>query len=154
MYKKKLATIAIITILTLSILLAAIPMALAVPPIGVPTLSAYSGNVGDKITVSDATGTATAFGMVEVYWDTLATKIKDGYADVNGDYSIANVVIPEDVVGAHEVIVFDTLSSTINSDTFTILPEIKLSTAKGLPGDSIIVTGTGFAGTTVVDTVG
>jgi archaellum component FlaC len=144
MYKKKLSTIAIITILTLSTLLAAMPMALAAPPIGVPTLSATSGNVGDKITVSDATGTATAFGIVEVYWDTLATKIKDGYADSAGDYSIANVVIPEDVAGAHEVIVYDTLSSTINSATFTILPEIDLSTTKVLPGDSVTVDGTGF----------
>jgi len=153
MYKKKLSTIAIITILTLSILLAAIPMALAVPPIGVPTLSATSGPVGTKITVSDATGTATAFGLVEVYWDTLATKIKDGYADSAGDYSIANVVIPAGIKGIHYIIVKDVLSSTTNNKQFTITPEIKLSTAKGLPGDSVTVTGTGFGGTTVINAV-
>jgi len=144
MYKKKISTIAIITILTLSILLAAIPMALAAPPISAPTLSKTSGPVGTKITVSTTDGTATAFGLVEVYWDTLATKIKDGYATSAGNYSIANVFIPEDIAGAHEIIVYDTLSSTINSTTFTITSEIKLSTPKGLPGDSVTVTGTGF----------
>jgi len=138
MYKKKLSTIAIITILTLSILLAAMPMAQA---IGAPSLSVATGPVGTTVTV---TGTgATAFGMVEVYWDTLATKIKDGYATSGGAYSI-KITIPEDLVGLHDVIVFDTLSSTIDSTTFTITPEIKLSTTKGLPGDSLTVTGTGF----------
>jgi len=148
MYKKKLSTIAIITILTLSIMLAAIPMAYAVPPITTPTLkNVYggpisSGPVGTFVTVSGAD--ATAFGLVEVYWDTLATKIKDGYADGTGNYAIKNVVIPAGIAGDHDVIVYDTLSSTINSTTFTITPEIKLSTPKGLPGDSLTVTGTGF----------
>jgi hypothetical protein len=138
MYKKKLSTIAIITILTLSIVLAAMPMAQA---IGAPTLSVTSGPVGTKPT---ATGTgATAFGLVEVYWDTLATKIAEGYATSAGAYSI-KITIPEDLVGLHDVIVFDTLSSTIASTTFTITSEIKLSTSKGLPGDSLTVTGTGF----------
>jgi hypothetical protein len=146
MYKKKLSTIAIITILTLSTLLAVMPMAYAIgiPSLEHPITSAplTSGPVGTKV---DVTGTgATAFGMVEVYWDTLATKISEGYADSATNYDIKMVTIPEDLVGVHNVIVFDTLSSTIASTTFTITSEIKLSTTKGLPGDSLTVTGTGF----------
>ena len=142
MYKKKLSTIAIVTILTLSILLAAIPIASAIPTI---SLSETSGPVGTEIIVSGAA--ASPFGVVEVYWDSLATKIKEGYADSDGDYSITKVKIPAGIAGfeAHDVIVKDVLSSTIASAKFTITPEIKLSTTKGLPGDSIIVTGTGFA---------
>jgi len=146
MYKKKLSTIAIITILTLSTLLAAMPMAQA---IGTPTLqnpithaTVTSGPVGTKVDVVGAG--ATAFGMVEVYWGTLATKIAEGYADSAANYAIKMVTIPEGLAGVHNVIVFDTLSSTIASTTFTITPEIKLSTTKGLPGDSLTVTGTGF----------
>jgi hypothetical protein len=146
MYKKKLSTIAIITILTLSTLLAAMPMAQA---IGTPTLqnpithaTVTSGPVGTKVDVVGAG--ATAFGMVEVYWGTLATKIAEGYADSAANYAIKMVTIPEGLAGVHNIIVFDTLSSTIASTTFTITPEIKLSTTKGLPGDSLTVTGTGF----------
>lgn len=146
MYKKKLSTIAIITLLTLSTLLAVMPMAHA---IGTPTLEdpitsvpVTSGPVGTKV---DVVGTgATAFGLVEVYWDSLATKVAEGYADSATNYDIKMLTIPEGLVGVHNVIVFDTLSSTIASTTFTITSQIKLSTTKGLPGDSITVTGTGF----------
>jgi len=142
MYKKKLSTIAIITVLTISMIVAVIPMALALP-IAVPTLTPPGpGPVGSMITVSGTD--ATPFGIVEVYWDTLATKIGEGYANSAGGYTIMFVFIPEDVVGPHDVIVYDDLSSTINSETFVIEPKIKLSTTKGLPGDSITVTGTGF----------
>jgi len=146
MYKKKLSTIAIITILTLSILLAAMPMAYAIsdPTFEDPITHAgvTDGPVGTKINV---VGTAaTAYGKVEVYWDTLATKLGEGYADGATDYEIKNVVIPEDLVGPHDVIVFDVLASTIGDSPFDITSEIKLSTPKGLPGDSVTVTGTGF----------
>ena len=145
MYKKKLSTIAIITILTLSILLAAMPMASAAPPIDIAPLTPVTlGPVGTEVTVAGATASASPFGLVEVYWDTLATKIKEGYATSTGAYSITKVKIPAGIQGAHDVIVKDVLSSTIASTTFTITPEIKLSTTKGLPGDSVTVTGTGF----------
>ena len=140
MYKKKISTIAIITILTLSIMLAAIPMATALTDD--VSVTPNTGPVGQKVTVS-GTG-ANNFAPLEVYWDTLGNKIKDGFADGTGGYSIANVYIPEDVAGLHDVIVYDTLSDDVQFATFTILPEIDLSTTKGLPGDSVTVTGTGF----------
>jgi len=141
MYKKKISTIAIITLLTLSTLLAAIPMASAA--IDVAALDIITGPVGTKPTVTGATPSATPFGQVEVYWDTLATKLKDGYADNTGAYSI-KFTIPEGIVGIHYVIVKDVLSSTTASTTFTITEEIDISTEKGLPGDSVEVDGTGF----------
>ena len=149
MYKKKLSTIAIITILTLSIFIAAIPMAHALTDD--VSVTGSPGHVGDEVTVS-GTG-ATGFAPLEVYWDSLATKIKDGYALGDGTYSITKVKIPEGIAGDHNVIVKDTLSDDVKFTTFEILPEIELSTTKGLPGDSVIVTGTGFGGTTFVSEV-
>jgi hypothetical protein len=143
---KKIYTTLIIAILTLSTIAAVLPVALAVP-INTPTLSTPSGNVGDMITVSG--DGATPFGPVNVYWDDLGTEIDSGFADDTGAYSFpwpfAGVTIPEDVAGPHDIIVMDTLSSTIASETFTIIPEIVASEDVGLPGDVIDVTGTGFS---------
>jgi len=104
MNKNKISSIAIVTILTLSIMLAAIPMASA---IDVPDLTETHGPVGTKITVSGTTGAASTFGLVGVYWDSLATKIAEGYAEGDGSYEIKYVVIPEDVAGIHDIIVKD-----------------------------------------------
>lgn len=140
MYKKKISTIAIITILTLTTLLAAIPMASA---IGVPSVVPPAGPaIFSQVTVSGIG--ATPFGKVEVYWDTLATKIAEGYANSTGGYEIEKVSIPEDIVGGHSVIVYDVLSSGTNYATFTIVSSIGLSTYAALPGDSVTVYGSGF----------
>ena len=146
MYKKKISTIAIITILTLTTLLAAIPMASA---INNPTLYAYGFPTtgGWCYSQVDVVGDgATAFGKVEVYWDTLATKLGEGYADSAGAYNIKKIVIPFDVVGTHDVIVFDVLSSLTAYTTYTIAPALILMATKGLPGDSIMAYGSGFEG--------
>jgi len=50
MYKKKLSTIAIVTILTLSMLLAARPMATATPPV-ITSVIPVTGAVGTKVDV-------------------------------------------------------------------------------------------------------
>jgi len=146
MYKKKISTIAVLTILTLSTLLAAIPMASA---INNPVLYAYGAPTAGGWCYSqvDVVGDgATAFGKVEVYWDTLATKLGEGYADSAGAYNIKKIVIPFDVVGTHDVIVFDVLSSLTAYTTYTIAPALILMATKGLPGDSIMAYGSGFEG--------
>jgi len=146
MYKKKISTIAVLTILTLSTLLAAIPMASA---INNPTLYAYGAPTAGGWCYSqvDVVGDgATAFGKVEVYWDTLATKLGEGYADSAGAYNIKKIVIPFDVVGTHNVIVYDVLSSDTAFTTYVIAPALILMTTKGLPGDSIMSLGSGFEG--------
>jgi len=146
MNKQKISTIATITILTLSMLLAAIPMAHA---IDTPTLR--DSDTGDSTTggpchsfVDVVGGGATGFGKVEVYWDTLATKLGEGYADSDGDYEIKMIQIPEAVNGTYSIIVYDVLSSDINYTTYDVTPSITLSTTKALPGDSVTVTGSGF----------
>lgn len=144
MYKKKISTIAIITILTLTTLLAAIPLASAIDE---PVFNSdYFGPItsGTAYTTGKVEGIgATNFGKVEVYWDTLGTKLAEGYATGTGTYSI-KAAIPEDVAGDHDIIVYDVLASEINSTTFTILPSIMLSTTKALPGDSVTVFASGF----------
>jgi hypothetical protein len=84
-----------------------------------------SGPVETKVDITGITPFATPFGLVEVFWDNLGTKLAEGYADSTGEYEIKKVAIPEDVIGLHYVIVKDTLSSTIASTTFTITGEIK-----------------------------
>jgi hypothetical protein len=146
MYKKKISTIAIITVLTLTTLLAAIPMASA---INNPTLYAYGFPTtgGWCYSQVDVVGDgATAFGLVEVYWDTLGTKLGEGYADSAGAYNIKRIVIPFDVEGIHNVIVYDVLSSLTAYTTYDIDPALILMDTKGLPGDSIMAMGSGFEG--------
>jgi hypothetical protein len=135
---KKIYTTLIIALLTLSTMAAVIPMALAINP---PVLTPNTGAVGTKVEVA-VTG-STDFGKVEVFWDTLATKIGEGYADGTGAVDI-DVFIPDAVVGAHDIIVQDVLASTIDSNTFTVTEKLVISTETGLPGDSLTATGTGF----------
>jgi len=136
---KKIYSILIVAMLALSTFALAIP---AVFAINAPTLTPATGSVGTKV---DVTGTgATAFGLVEVFWDSLGTKLGEGYATGAGAFTIEDVVIPEDVAGAHDVIVYDVLSSDTDSNTFTITSAATISANKALPGDSLTVAGTGF----------
>jgi archaellum component FlaC len=142
---KKLYTTLIITILTVSTLIVAIPMASAISAptfiAGYPPAPTIAGPVYTK---GDVTGTgATFFGKVEVYWDTLGTKIAEGYADGSGNYEI-EITIPEDVAGDHNIIVYDVLASDIESMIYEITPSIMPLTTKALPGDSVTVMGSGF----------
>jgi hypothetical protein len=138
---KKLYATLIITVLTLSAIMAAIPLASA---INVPTFTPdfFPGNTA--YTTGDVTGDgATHFGKVEVYWDTLGDKLAEGYADGTGAYSIG-ITIPEDIAGDHDIIVYDVLASDINSVTFTLVPSVIPLATAALPGDSVTVLGSGF----------
>jgi hypothetical protein len=113
--------------------------------IQVPTLSAYTGFVGDEITVSGSGASPGA--EVEFYWDIVAAQgfIKGGvYADIDGNYS-STMIIPEDVNGDHIVYVKDVTTASTAGIIFTILAKITLTPSYGLPGDLILVTGTGFS---------
>ncbi len=135
---KKIYTTLIIAILTLSTIATVIPIALA---INVPVLTPNTGPVDTEVEVA-VTG-STAFGLVEVYWKTLATKIGEGYADGTGAIDI-DVDVPNAILGTHDIIVQDVLGSAIQSAVFTVTEEVEISTESGLPGDSVTVTGTGF----------
>ena len=143
--KKKAYTIAIITFLTLSMILAAIPMVSAQFAITAPTSGSHY-QVGDKVLVSGSN--ASFGGLVEVYWEITApgNLLNTTYADGIGDYSCF-VTIPEDIEGSHYIIVRDDSTGTTVSVDIIIDPKIELTPTSGIPGDSVDVAGTGFAAT-------
>jgi hypothetical protein len=152
---KKIYSGLIITLLALSTIAIAIPAAFA----AVADLQVYKSMDLSKTTIGAApVGTmvnikgtgATAFGLVELYWDSLGTKLGEAYATGAGTFELKNVVIPEDVAGTHNIIAQDQLDSSIYSETFTIDSEVTVSSNKALPGDGIDVAGTGFGYKTAV----
>jgi hypothetical protein len=165
---KKLYTTLIIAVLTVSTLMAAIPMASAIagPPAlfttpttpGAPPATVQtSGPVGSGISlIANATdGTpAAAYSTVTAYWDSqTGTVLGTGSADGDGYYRI-DVVIPSAVVGDHAIIVNDGFGA--DGVTFTVTPSLTASTtpptgdttydAKVLPGDALTIVGHGYAG--------
>ena len=142
---QKLKTKAITLMLLMAMVLAifaAIPMASAAVAV---TLSPISGTVGTKVTVS-GTG-ASIGGLVEVYWENLGgPKLNSAYALGDGTYSCV-VTIPDAVAGNHFIIVRDVSTGSTVGAAFTIGPKITLSSISGIPGDSVTVTGSGFAAT-------
>lgn len=138
--KKKLFAMLTLTLLALSSVLAAIPLASAAPT---ATPSAASGSVGSKITI---TGTAAPGGLVEVFWDNLnpVNLLGTVYALGSGAYSI-EVTIPTAAAGAHFLLIRDSTGTV--SGPFTVVPKITLSPPTGIPGDVVTVTGTGFGAT-------
>ena len=127
-------------------ILSALPIASA-SPIAAPELTDYSGPVGTEVTVSGEP--TTPGGLIKVYWDTVknwdgrAGFLAEGYA-VGINYAI-EIVIPKAVVGEHYVIVKDVESIETSYAIFAVDPEIALSPDFGIIGDTIAVTGTGFA---------
>jgi len=138
---KKLITTTLTALLLLSMLAAAAP-AFAVTA---PVLSVPNGTVGTTITVSGLAGAAAAGGTVTIYWDLLAsTPLNTTTALGDGSYSVL-VKIPDAKQGQHFIIAQDASGSA--GTAFTVDPKITLSATTGIPGDAVVVTGTGFAGT-------
>ena len=127
-------------------ILSALPIASA-SPIAPPELTDYSGPVGTKVTVLGIP--TTPGGLIKVYWDTVknwdgkAGFLAEGYA-VGINYAV-KIVIPKAVVGDHYVIVKDVESIETSYAIFAVDPKIALSPDFGIIGDTIAVTGTGFA---------
>jgi len=82
---KKLYTTLIISVLAMSALMVTIPMASAIniPSITFMGMPWTTGPANFQVDVSG--DGATAFGKVEVYWKTLATKLGEGYAIVQAN---------------------------------------------------------------------
>ena len=146
MQSKKTLSILTIAILTISIVLAVVPMAEAITGL---SLSPGFGIVGTKVTVS---GTAAAqWNSIKVYWDSpLAANLLNEtiVTDPSRFFSLV-ITIPEATAGDHYIVVREFQDSTVvdtQSATFTVQPSITLSKAFALPGDSVTVSGTGFAG--------
>jgi hypothetical protein len=135
----------IVAILMLSVAFAAVPAARAATALSV-NCESKQGSVGTEVTVT-VSGT-TPGGLVRLYWDTVANLLAEGYAV--GTTATFTIVVPAAVQGDHYVIAKDVESGATSYDIFTVDPAIELIPEKVLPGDTVTISGTGFAGSTSV----
>jgi len=156
---KKLYTTLIIAVLTVSAIMAAIPMASAeitTDPYLVTkgsTTEVTSATPGTQLDVvgNTTSGYAAAFAVVTIYWDSLAGQVLGtGTADNTGSYRIT-ITVPEATAGSHWVIANDGETES-GGAPLTVTPKLTVSTTPPtpppplvLPGDSLTVTGQGFA---------
>ena len=114
-----------------------------------------TGYVGDTVTVS-GTGFAASSGVTVKYDGTsLTTSPVSPSTSPSGGISGVTFTVPASAAGAHTVLV--TGGSFSASATFTITPQITLSggsisAASGYVGDTVTITGTGFAATSNINT--
>jgi hypothetical protein len=140
--KSKSLTTLIITILVFSMVLAATPMAPIANAITSVTCVPAKGPVGTEVEVT-VSGT-TPGGLVRLYWDTVANLLAEGYAE--GTTATFTIVVPAAVQGGHYVIAKDVESGATDYGPFKVESVIELIPKKVLPGDTVTVKGTGFAG--------
>ncbi len=148
---KKILSTAITALLILSILAVAAPTnaITTAPTLHVPgtvpgALITTAQTVGTKIEVVGAAGEASNFANVTVYWDTPAgTVLGSALAASDGSYAI-NVTLPAAAFGNHLIVVND--GSGAQSAAIAIAAKLSTGlTFLALPGDSVTLTGTGFA---------
>jgi hypothetical protein len=140
MLNKTMTTI-LITLLTLPILLAVIPRASAIT---VASCVPGSGPVGTTVTITG--GAASPGGSINVYWDNLGGAVinSTAYANGAGAYSVM-ATIPTAGGGLHFMIVKDVSTGGTIGTAFTITPTLALNPTSGIVGDTVSVTGTGYA---------
>jgi len=147
---KKLNATLIITLLTISAIIAAIPMVsaeISAPP----TLDVATGAVGTTVTVTGAAGTASPFATVTAYWDSLAGMVLGTTSALSTGAYEMEVTIPAGVNGDHYIVVNDGETESAGA-LFTVTGELiidtipaTIGTPKALPGDQLAVAGHGFA---------
>ncbi|MEM2081574.1 MAG: hypothetical protein QW744_04800, partial [Candidatus Bathyarchaeia archaeon] len=143
---KKTLSLLITALLTLSMIVAAVPLASA--EIVNMTINPSSGVVGTKVLVSGMG--ANPFGQVKIYWESVAgTVLNTTAADPSGNFS-CYVTIPAAVNGPHYIIAQDNLGYA-NGTQFTVTASMTprylppFFVTKVLPGDSLAVGGSGFS---------
>ncbi len=137
---------AITALLVLSMFAAAVPAFAATDTFTATIVdpSPATGAVGTKVNLS-VIG-ASAGGQILVYWENTggdAITNATTFASGAGTATII-VTIPEAAAGVHYLIVKDVAYGATTSAAFTISPKIVLSPSRGIPGDVVTVTGTGF----------
>jgi len=101
-------------------------------------LDESSGNVGDTITVDGYGFNDSA--TVTIYYD--GESVGTDYTDDDGTFEFT-FTVPDSTKGTHTVRARDSYySPTVN---FTVSPEVTISSSSGAVGDTITVSGTGFA---------
>ncbi|MGB9841267.1 MAG: beta strand repeat-containing protein [Candidatus Bathyarchaeales archaeon] len=145
---KKTLSLLITALLSLSMIIATVPLVSAAFS---ASATPNNGPVGTVTTISGID--ASPGGPVEFYWETLAGPLLNStYAAGDGTFS-AKVTIPETTAGVHYVIVRDVSTGSTLGVSFTVTPKITLSPLRGIPGDTVTVTGTGFSGTPILRNV-
>jgi len=155
---KKLYTTLIIAVLTLSTVIAAIPMAsaeitsdpfLVHPMTGADITSAAVGTPV-RIIANATSGRASPFAIVTIYWDSRAGAVLGNTtADYLGDYAIT-VTIPASTAGDHRLVANDGESES-GSALVTVTPKLTVANIPSygptlaLPGDDLAITGSGYA---------
>jgi hypothetical protein len=142
MLNKTMTTI-LITLLTLPILLAVIPRVSAA--ISVTTCLPGSGPIGTTVTIIGAG--ASAGGSINVYWDNLGGAVLNStaYATGAGAYSVMATIPTAGGGLLHSIIVKDVSTGGTIGTNFTITPTLTLNPTSGIVGDTVSVTGTGYA---------
>jgi hypothetical protein len=109
------------------------------------SISAYSGYVGDTVTVS---GTGFNANLpVTIYFD--ATSRGTVTANTTGAFSGFTFTVPESYRGTHMVKGTDASGNYATVD-FTTLQKITVTPASGAVGDTVTINGTGFAASSSV----
>lgn len=112
------------------------------------TISANTGFVGDSITL---TGTAFKPSVtVTVYYDGVATATTTTSDAANGAFSGLSFTIPASIAGTHTISVRDTAGNTAPNKIFTVSAKITLSSSAGNVDSNTVLTGSGFAASSVV----
>jgi hypothetical protein len=152
--QKKIFAIAIVTLLALSI------FAVVAPAYAINAPTIYNASKTAAITTPQTVGTkifvngtgAVLFSTVNVYWDSTASAnlLTSTSADSTGYYS-TTITIPATTNGTHNIIVVDS-SGVPNFVPIQIKPSLSagIPPVRGMPGDSLTVTGRGFSASKAV----
>jgi hypothetical protein len=142
MNSKKAITLLVLTTLLLSL----VPVVSVNAAIGFTT--GAQQNQYDKTIVVKGDG-VVAGKNVRLYWDLVqdwdgeAGLLNSSKAKSSGAWEIW-FDVPEATTGTHYIHVEDSQTLDVESQTFTVIPRIKLSKDAGLDGDKITVSGYGF----------
>ncbi len=139
-YKKVFRTLAFALILSLSLLMIAIPATPALAALmGSISLSSYNGPVGTSVTVN-----GLGFTPDRAYTVTFGTiTVATGYCDGTGAF-ITVFSVPTKARGQYAVTATTSAGDACNSTNFTIRSKVTLSASSGSVGDAVTVDGTGF----------
>jgi hypothetical protein len=105
-------------------------------PVSAQSIDAAEGIVDSTVTISGLTASTTYL----ILWD--STNYKSGTVPSTG---IVTFTVPETYGGSHTVNVQNPKGTQVLSSSFTVLPSISISPHSGTVGESITVTGAGFA---------
>jgi hypothetical protein len=111
-------------------------------------ISPDEGYVGDEVDIDGVDFSGREDIEVTYDDDDIDVESGDDTTDSSGEFSLT-IIVPESAAGEHTIEV--TAGDSSAEATFTVEPEITLSSATGAPNDQVTVKGTGFGGSADVD---